>query len=115
MLAVLLVLIVACSSRHKSQLECKRRRLCPNSCSLASRGCTLVLGRAGCCLSRGSTWQSILQRRARLKAAVPGPAVSPAFSPLQVPGQEVAEAAPGEVPDAAQHPAVPSAEQDSPP
>lgn len=39
----------------------------------------------------------------------------PLFSPLQVAGQKAAETAPGEVPDAAQHPAVPGPEQASPP
>jgi len=39
----------------------------------------------------------------------------PVFSPLKVSGQKAAATAPGEVPDAAQHPTVPGPEQASPP
>lgn len=39
----------------------------------------------------------------------------PVFSSRQVSGQKTAATAPGEVPDAAQHPAVPGPEQASPP
>lgn len=46
--------------------------------------------------------------------ATPLTGVSCVFS-LKVSGQEAAAAAAGEVPDAAQHPAVPSPEQTSPP
>lgn len=39
----------------------------------------------------------------------------PLFSPLKVSGQKATATAAGEVPDAAQHPAVPGPEQASPP
>ena len=41
--------------------------------------------------------------------------VCPMFSPLKVSGQKAAATAPGEVPNVAQHPAVPGPEQASPP
>lgn len=40
--------------------------------------------------------------------------VCPVFSPLKVSGQKAAATAPGEVPNVAQHPAVPGPEQASP-
>lgn len=110
MLDVLLVLTVACSSRCKSQLECKGRRLCPNGCSLASWGSTLAL-----CPIQGQHMAKHPAEKDVAQSSHPWACSEPCVVSLQIPGQKVAEATPGEVPDAAQHPAVPSAEQDSPP